>query len=83
MSRDEMKQQIVNLVNINPGIKTIDVCSLRDLAINSVSIPELIEELVKEWKILEVEYITPQMDYRIKSILFPYGTSLKVNGQEV
>lgn len=33
-----------------------------------------LEELVKDNEIVELEYILPQLDYRIKSMYFPKGT---------
>lgn len=38
----------------------------------------LIDELVRDKEITEIEYVTPNMPNRIKSIYFPKGTEIKV-----
>lgn len=40
---------------------------------------QLIDELINEKKIIEVEYVLPTMDYRVKSFLLPFGTNIMVN----
>lgn len=39
---------------------------------------QTIEEAVKDGSIVELEYILPDMNYRIKSMLFPKGTALQI-----
>ena len=40
-------------------------------------IPDLIQEMVQEGMLVEVEYILPNMNYRIKSFLLPANTEIK------
>lgn len=40
-----------------------------------------VELLIAENKIIELEYIQPNMPYRVKSILFPAGTEIKFNAK--
>lgn len=42
---------------------------------------ELIEELKKEGKIIELEYVLPDENNRVKSIFFPAKTSFKIIGR--
>ena len=41
-------------------------------------ISQLLEELVQAGEIIEVEYILPYMDYRLKSFYLPRGSEVKV-----
>ena len=41
-----------------------------------VDLPELIETMTKEGELVEVEYVLPNMDYRVKSFLLPKGTEI-------
>jgi len=38
------------------------------------AVPELVQDLVDKGELVEVEYVLPNMDYRIKSFLLPKGT---------
>lgn len=88
MSRDRIKDTIVEIVNHGTGCKAPELISLitaHDPSIVSLreyrEVPALIAELVKENRIVEVEYILPTMDYRVKSMLFPAGTKLHIVNQ--
>ena len=80
MTREEVKQLIIDLVEMVPGCKTISLCSMPQLIDNGFDIADLIDELVEEKKLIEVEYILQSMDYRRKSILFTPKTLLKIVG---
>jgi len=77
----KLKQEIINMVNSNPGIKAIDLCILPNIILlchDAVIFNKAIEELIKEKKIVEVEYILKGMSYRIKSIFFPEETEISI-----
>lgn len=38
----------------------------------------LLDQMVAAGRIVEVEYVVPSMDYRIKSLYFPAGTTVSV-----
>ena len=83
MTRDELKNRIVEIVTEKQGCKVTELCVLPELVLaddgegNGFSIPELVEELALEERIIEIQYVIPAMDYRIKSFLFPVGTEIK------
>jgi hypothetical protein len=81
ISREEAKDILVQYCM--HGIKNTDIvvelsmycAAFPDLA--KMDIPDLLEELVKENKLIEIEYILPQVDYRIKSFFLPVGTEIQ------
>jgi hypothetical protein len=74
-----MKTVILNIVEENPGIKTIDliykVASVQTYE-DSWCIIEGIFELVQSGELNSVEYTLPGQAYINKSIYFPKGTKL-------
>jgi hypothetical protein len=71
---------ILAVVNDGP-IKGVDLAlevasKVRDITPDDVH--QSIDRLIKEHKILEVEYVLPSMDYRAKSLYFPQGTQIRV-----
>lgn len=80
MTRDELKQAIVEEVNQLRSCKTIELvtalveslsewCGEHDLL-------DVIDEMIISGQLVEVQYVLPDMDYRVKSILFPGGTEI-------
>ena len=43
---------------------------------DSAQYNEALEKLIEEGEIVEICYILPHMDYRLKSIYFPKGTKV-------
>lgn len=86
---NSMQEIIINLINENPGInncklvmKTMEIV----YRMNNYKVTETpkdflknLEELVNSKELVEVEYILPTMDYRIKSLFFPKGTKINLN----
>jgi len=75
-----IKETVKEIVNKSQGLKAVEL-SMRVLTetkydVKSEDIIKTIEDLVREGEIVELEYILPQMDYRIKSIYFPKGTNI-------
>ncbi len=76
-----LREAIINIVESKQGCKATEIAPLL-----AKSFPELIEELgeainivddlIRHGELVEVEYILPTMDYRVKSILFPKGTKI-------
>jgi hypothetical protein len=48
------------------------------LDLPEIDFANLLEEMVKQKRLIEVEYVLPDMDYRIKSLYFPVGTEIRV-----
>lgn len=56
-----------NIINYNNDL---------NIDLTDFNIVDLINNLIKENKIVEIEYIVPDMNYRIKSILLPANTKI-------
>lgn len=74
-----MQTKIIEIIESNPGIKSVELVAkiateIKDEIPNGKSISEILDELVENKSIIEVEYILPNINYRIKSIYFPKGT---------
>ena len=83
MTREEAKNLIVETVKSIQGCKAtelpVQLLSDNQLKIDEEwfrQIPELIEELIDEQKLVEVAYSLPDMRYRSKSFLLPAGTEI-------
>lgn len=77
MNNEEIKNRLVEIVTEKQGCKATELCAIKELIFGDCKpLPELIEELVKEERILEIEYVLPSMNYRIKSFLLPAGTQI-------
>lgn len=83
MTKDNLKPVILECINHSTGIRGVELA----LAVLNKTLPyhfetadyhEALEELVKEAKVVEVEYYLPDMPDRTKSIFFPAGTSIEV-----
>lgn len=73
------KEAILNIINTRQGVKSVnlalDVMSLTNpISFDDIPYQKELAELVKSGEIIELEYILPDMDYRVKSIYFPKGT---------
>ena len=77
-----IEQFVIDKVNNDPGIKGVALVTQlvvdqgKNLIPPDIDILELIDRLVKEGKLLEVEYILPSMSHRIKSLYFPKETRI-------
>jgi hypothetical protein len=74
-----LEESIIYVVDNFGPIKSNDLIvriyeEYRD-QIENPDIPQTINKLVRNGDIIEVEYVLPQMEYRIKSIYFPKGTT--------
>lgn len=78
-----IKEVLVRIVNDKQGTKAtllvvelMQELHLQNLSIDEdVDVPNLIQELVSEGELLEIEYILPNIPYRVKSFLLPKGSS--------
>lgn len=83
MTKEEAKSLLIERVNSLQGIKAVELVSIKDglLELMEFNISELLEELVREAKIIEIEYFLPQYDFtglvghhRAKSFYLPINT---------
>ena len=85
MTIDELKTRIAERVFELQGCKAVELYFMDELVFEcrrsadprARDIPAIIEEMVSEGKLVKVEYLLPNMNYRIKSFLLPAGTVVK------
>lgn len=82
MTKDEAKSLIVSTIVERQGLKATELASVPDLVLSGWEVPELVDELVRDGQLVEVEYVLPYMDWRVKSFLLPPGTKVGVNNHE-
>lgn len=76
IDRDEIKRRIVEIVQGHGGIKLMELVARLDsetiVAIKS-GLSDIVEELVREGRLCEIEYMIPGQDEigRVKSFLLP------------
>jgi hypothetical protein len=80
-TKQEVQAKIVEIVESLQGCKATEMISNLDVEyLQSIdSLPELLEEMVKQDMLVEIEYVLPSMTYRAKSFLLPKGTKLNLN----
>jgi uncharacterized membrane protein YcjF (UPF0283 family) len=77
-----LKEKIVAIVNENTGIKAtqlvtdvvIQCHNTNEIHPGTENLLQAINELVESGEIVELEFVLPSMEYRVKSIYFPKGT---------
>lgn len=80
ISKEEAKDILIQYCT--HGIKNTDIVLELSLycaafpELSKMDIPELLEELVQENRLVEIEYVLPSMEYRIKSFYLPAGTEI-------
>jgi hypothetical protein len=78
MNRDEAKQFLVDKIISLQGCKATQLAAdeevVTKLSMNDIDVPDLLDELVKEGRIIEIEYVLPEMTWRVKSFYLPPGT---------
>jgi hypothetical protein len=80
---EKLKKHALNLLHEGP-MRTVElVVALTQFACESSLDPAIvipsIESYIKEGSIIELEYILPKSNYKIRSMLFVSGTELRVN----
>lgn len=83
-----IEDKIIEIVKDYPGINRVSLVVKLYQRMNGLdqsqlleedfSIEQLLDRMVKNNSIISIEYSTPNMDYRIKSIYFPKGSQLKI-----
>jgi len=84
-----MKEEIIKIVNDYEPINSIELTSkistwennTRNHLDDEWRFSDVLNELVKNGDIIEMCYTLPQMDYRIKSLYFPKGTTILKNSE--
>lgn len=76
IKQDTGKKLIIEAVTNYQGLKLTELASLDELA--DIAVVDLVNELIKEGNLVEVEYVLPSMNYRVKSFILPKGTEVDV-----
>jgi len=86
MTKFSLREAILTAVNTRNGINGVDLVldcmGLVSPWFDNKDYIFQLAELVSSGEIVELEFILPQMDYRLKSIYFPKGTKLYVNDND-
>lgn len=79
MNIETIKDTIVNVVTRIQGCKAVHLAcetEIIKLDLGDRNLPDLVEELIEEGRLVEVEYILPNLSFRLKGFLLPPGTSI-------
>ena len=85
---EKLKSEIIILVAEAQGLKEIELIlqiilqhnSNIDLIVNvniEYDICDCVDELIEDNKLVAIEYYLPNMPYRLKRFLLPFGTNIK------
>lgn len=79
-----MREVILQVIKESQGIKTTELALKVMAEIGPGSFDKdkfelSLAQLIHGKEIIEVEYVLPNMDYRMKAIYFPKGTRLGIN----
>lgn len=83
MTKDEVKDVLVRRVTEKQGCKATELVAdmqVQEAAFSGLEhdvhdLSGLIEDLVIEHRLIEIEYVLPQIGYRLKSFLLPIDTT--------
>ncbi|MCK9458262.1 MAG: hypothetical protein M0R80_01250 [Proteobacteria bacterium] len=86
MDKDAVKELIARIVADIQGCKATELpvhianhvnpTVRQQVFDNNFDFPDLLQEMIAEGKLVEVEYVLPNMTYKCKSFLLPAGTIL-------
>ena len=80
---ERLKKSIIEIITVHSAIKNVDLAlavmaHLNPQCFGSEIYFNALEELIRDGEIMEIEYTLPNMDYRVKSIYMPKGTSISI-----
>jgi len=80
MTAEQAKERLLEKIVGLQRLKGTEICSIPELVIDlqGFDIPELLNEMVKEGQIMEIEYVLPEMNWRVKSFYLPAGTEARI-----
>lgn len=76
ITMDEAVELVAKEVRELQGCKAMELIASKNLNAYDFSWPDAIEEAVQRGKIIEIEYMLPNMNWRIKSFYLPGGTRI-------
>jgi hypothetical protein len=77
----KLQERVIELVTIRQGMKGVDLAAIlatEFIGEGSEVILDQIDDLVNEGWLVEIEYILPLTEYRIKSFFLPKNTSINI-----
>ena len=77
-----IKDRIVEIVTEKQGLKATELAAIPEIATHPEFSPDLVLDLIREKRLVEVEYILPQLSFRIKSFLLPASTRVRIHNNE-
>jgi hypothetical protein len=88
MTKEEYQSLIVQIVG--NGIKAVDLATRLavQLSENNIDVPydvwtDGLVPLITSGELIEIEYVVPDVDYRIKSFLLPKGTQIYLKKKDL
>lgn len=88
--RDTIKETILNIVKGSNGCKMIELASnvslyneLRLANLETTDITKIIDEMICSNLLIEIEFVLPDMDYRVKSFLVPGDTEIRIRDSKL
>jgi len=75
--KQEIESKITDIINSKQGMKATELAV--EMFVYGEDWLDVIDDMVKEGKIVEVEYTLPTLSYRIKSFYLPAGTVVGIN----
>jgi hypothetical protein len=87
MTRDEVKNRLVQAVEHHQGGKVVEIIArlAEDLfdwhdsrSVFESDVTEILDELVEEGRLIEIEYVLPNLSYTVKSFYLPAGSTVRV-----
>jgi len=86
ITKNELKQKIVDIITEVQGCKATELSTNLSIdvlnALEVHDLPTILAELLHERRLVEVEYVLPQLSFRAKSFLLPAGVEVKINKGE-
>jgi predicted phage-related endonuclease len=74
----QMQELIITIIEEKPGIKITELVAYFSRYKYDFIYIDTLDQMVREGHIIELEYVLPTMDYRVKSMYFPKGTKIKI-----
>lgn len=79
MTREEIADVICKTVMIEQGCVPSKLLTYPELRDCEYDVTDIIDTLINQRRLVAIEYVLPQMDYRVKMHLFPAGTKITVS----
>lgn len=89
ITKEELKNKIVEVITEVQGCKATELVTKSQFGLDMIQglevhdLPTLLAELLHERRLVEVEYVLPQLNFRAKSFLLPAGVEVKINKGEL